>query len=70
MDERQALSLEEAAASCGIGRTLFYDLLRDRTGPPTFRLGRRRLVRVEALRRWLAERETQAEPRGDRAPHD
>lgn len=54
---QEALSIEEAAHACGVGRTLFYDLLREGQGPPTLRIGRRRVVRVEALRQWLAERE-------------
>lgn len=54
---REALGIEEAARSVGIGRTSMYVLLREGEGPPTLTLGRRRVIRVEALRLWLLERE-------------
>ncbi len=54
---RESLSVTEAAALAGISRTFIYE--RIRTGElPTVKLGKRRLVRVEALRRWLESLET------------
>ena len=55
--EREALSIDEAAAAAGLGRTMLYELLARGEGPTTIRVGRRRLVRVQALRDWLAGRE-------------
>ena len=63
-DEELALSIERAAKRAGIGRTLMYQLLRSGEGPPTVRLRRRRVIRVEALRRWLSDREARG-PRSD-----
>ena len=54
---REALSIDEAAAAAGIGRTLLYDLLKAGEGPKTIKIRRRRIIRVEALREWLQERE-------------
>ncbi len=55
---REALSVSEAAQAAGLGRATLYELFRSGEGPPTFRVGRRRLVRVEALREWLRQRES------------
>jgi excisionase family DNA binding protein len=53
-DECQTLTIEEAAARLGIGRTLCYQLIR--AGQiPVIRLGRRVLVSRSALDRMLAE---------------
>lgn len=56
---REALSIGEAAQAVGLGRATLYELLRDGRGPQTFTVGRRRLVRVEALREWLRRREAE-----------
>lgn len=50
---RVALSLAEAATAAGLSRSRLYELLADGTGPKSFKVGRRRLVRVAALREWL-----------------
>jgi excisionase family DNA binding protein len=48
----EALSVPEAAARAGVSRTFLYE--RISSGElPTVKIGKRRLVRVEALRRWL-----------------
>lgn len=57
MGDREALSVSEAAETAGIGRSTFYELLDRGEGPATFTIGRRRLVRVEAVREWLADLE-------------
>jgi excisionase family DNA binding protein len=55
----EALSVEEAASAAGVSRTFLYE--RISSGElPTIKLGKRRLVRVEALRRWLASLESRA----------
>jgi excisionase family DNA binding protein len=55
----EALSVEEAASAAGVSRTFLYE--RISSGElPTIKLGKRRLVRVEALRHWLASLETRA----------
>jgi hypothetical protein len=48
---RLALSPMEAAKSIGVGRTLFYE--RVLPDLPVVRVGRRRIVEVEALQEWL-----------------
>ncbi len=59
--ERVSLSINEAAASAGISRGLLYALIRDGEGPRTLKLGRRRVVTIEALREWLRDREATQE---------
>jgi excisionase family DNA binding protein len=55
----EALSVREAAARAGVSRTLIYE--RIASGElPTLKIGKRRLVRVEALRLWLKSLETKA----------
>ena len=55
---RLALSPDEAAAAVGVGRTLFYERIM-----PELRVayvGRRRLIPVRELDRWLEERASRA----------
>jgi excisionase family DNA binding protein len=55
----EAVSVGEAARRAGISRTFLYE--RITTGElPTVKVGKRRLVRVEALRRWLQSLESRA----------
>ena len=55
----EALSVPEAAARAGVSSTFLYE--RISSGElPSIKLGKRRLVRPEALRRWLASLETRA----------
>lgn len=51
---RGALSIPEAGAVLGVGRSLAFDLAR-RGDLPTINLGRRRVVPCHALRRLLGE---------------
>ena len=55
-----AHSIADACLTAGICRANFYGLLRTGLGPPTFKIGRRRLVRHDALVEWLRERETES----------
>jgi excisionase family DNA binding protein len=55
----EAESVPEAAARAGVSRSFLYE--RIASGElPTIKCGKRRLVRVETLRRWLASLETGA----------
>ena len=56
---REALSVEQAASTAGVSRTFLYERI-SRGELPTIKLGKRRLVRVEALRSWLKNLETRA----------
>jgi excisionase family DNA binding protein len=56
---RLAFSINEAAESLGISRGTVYEAIRAGRFP-ALRLGRRQLIPVEGLRRWVAE---QADPR-------
>jgi excisionase family DNA binding protein len=51
-----AVSPSEASRMLGVGRTLLYAELAAGS-IPSFSIGRRRLIRVEALREWIAKRE-------------
>ena len=55
--ERLAVSVEEAAAMSGLGRTTIYMALGEGT-LRSLKVGKRRLIRIEALKAWMAEHET------------
>ena len=48
--EALAVSINEAAKALGLGRTSIYAMIADGR-LETFKLGRRRLVRIESVRR-------------------
>ncbi len=47
-----AVRVEDAAKLAGVGRTEIYRAIRQRE-LVSLKIGKRRLIRVEALRRWL-----------------
>jgi excisionase family DNA binding protein len=53
----EALTISEAAAAIRISRRHLQNLLRQGEGPPVIQLGRRRIIRREALSHWLQARE-------------
>lgn len=59
--DKLAYTIAEAAAAANISRSWFYQLLHAGEGPPTIKLGRRRLIRLAALDEWLASLEGAAE---------
>ena len=50
---RSAIPVSEACVLVGISRSKFYELLNE-GAVPSVKIGRRRLVRVADLDRWLA----------------
>lgn len=48
------------AAHGGMGRTLFYELVKRGTAPRTFKAGRRTLISCEAAAEWRAAMEAQS----------
>lgn len=54
MNNRLCYNLSEAAAAMGISRKFLYDHVINQPGFPLMKLGRKRLVPVDALREWLA----------------
>lgn len=58
--ERSAFSVEEIAERAGISRAKLYGLIREGAGPDCFFVGRRRLVSLDAERRWHAALEENA----------
>jgi excisionase family DNA binding protein len=53
-----ALSVREAAALAGVGRTILYAAVG--SGElPSLKVGRRRLIRIESLEAWLKSLETE-----------
>jgi len=60
VEDRIAVDVETAAEMLGISRGALYPLVMA-GDVPSFKVGRRRLVLVEALRSWAA---SQAEPDG------
>jgi excisionase family DNA binding protein len=57
----QLLTIEEVSQRTGLACSTLYQMRARGEGPPSFRLGRQRGVRVResALEAWLAEREAQ-----------
>lgn len=55
--ERLAISVEEAAAMSGLGRTTIYLALGEGS-LRSLKVGKRRLIRVEALKDWMTAHET------------
>ena len=56
-DQRDAFSLREFADRHGISISHLFEMLKDGRGPITMRVGRRRLVSVEAAAAWRREME-------------
>ena len=54
---QEAVAVAEAARRAGVSRSLLYEAI-GAGSLPSVKIGKRRLVRVEALRRWLASLET------------
>ncbi|MEQ8817864.1 MAG: helix-turn-helix domain-containing protein [Thalassobaculum sp.] len=54
--ERVAVSVEDAAAMVGIGRTTLYAAMGSGS-LPSLKIGKRRLIRVDALKAWIASHE-------------
>jgi excisionase family DNA binding protein len=52
-----ALTISEAADAIRVSRRHLQNLCQKGEGPPIIHLGRRRIIRREALNQWLAERE-------------
>lgn len=52
-----AVSPVEAARLAGVGRTTLYAALA-KGDLPSIKIGTRRLIRVDAIREWLASNET------------
>ena len=59
-DERLAVSPAEAARLTGIGRTTLYQALGSGT-LRSFKIGKRRLIKIEALHDWLTAAEQEAD---------
>ena len=59
--ERLAVSVEDAAAMAGIGRTTLYAALGDGS-LRSLKIGKRRLIMVEALKVWIASHEAATGP--------
>ena len=55
-NERLAVSVADAAAMAGVGRTTLYAALGDGS-LRSLKIGRRRLILVEALKMWIASHE-------------
>ena len=55
--ESDALTIGEAADKIRISRRHLRKLMAEGDGPPVIRLGRRTIIRREALLHWLVSRE-------------
>ncbi|GAN89815.1 hypothetical protein Gbfr_007_272 [Gluconobacter frateurii M-2] len=52
-DMTDCISMQEAARRISISKSTLERLLASGRGPETFRVGRRRLIRIEHLNVWL-----------------
>ena len=52
------LTLEETAGVLRVSQRHLHKIMADGNGPPVVRLGRRKLIRREALQQWLLNRES------------
>lgn len=55
---RLALTVEEAAASLGLSRSVMFDVLRGGDGPRVVYVGRKRLIPIRELEAWLDRQST------------
>lgn len=53
----EALTIEETAEALRVSRRHLQQLMADGHGPPVVRLGRRKIIRREALHQWLLNQE-------------
>lgn len=58
--QRVAYSVDEFCAAHGFTRPTYYELEKRGEGPRTFRVGRRKLISVEAAAEWRRQREAQS----------
>src|SRR4051794_38611707 len=61
VSEPEASSIAQSAFMAGVSRTKLYEALADGS-LPSLKIGRRRLVRRDALKAWLAGLEQQSNP--------
>lgn len=52
VDERWAVSIDEAAKRLGIGRTLMHEAAK-RGDYPTIRIGKRRVIPMTVINEWM-----------------
>jgi len=55
---RVSLGVSDAAVALGIGRATLYELLKARSAPPSYMVGRRRLFPISGLEKWAHDRVT------------
>jgi excisionase family DNA binding protein len=53
----EALTIEETAEALRVSRRHLQQLMADGNGPPVVCLGRRKIIRREALQQWLLNQE-------------
>jgi excisionase family DNA binding protein len=58
LNQRITISVDEAMLATGIGKTMLYELLNDRS-IRSILVGKRRLVIVESIHEWIAAMESQ-----------
>lgn len=56
--ERKCMSVTEMAKVIGIARATAYNLVKQESFYPAFRIGKKILINVEALDRWVNEQTT------------
>jgi excisionase family DNA binding protein len=57
LSQRITLSVDEAITALGVGRTMMYELLGNGS-IQSFKVGKKRLIRVSSIMEWIAEQES------------
>ena len=62
MENRKlTFNVEEMAKQLGVSRPTAYTLINSQDGPPVLRIGRRVLIPIDGLKRWLEQQSTVVE---------
>ena len=56
--ENYCITVPEMSKRLGVSRAMAYNLINSKNFYPAFRIGKRVLVRVDALEKWLDEQTT------------
>lgn len=56
--ENYCITVSEMSKRLGVSRAMAYNLINSKNFYPAFRIGKRVLVRVDALEKWLDEQTT------------
>jgi predicted DNA-binding transcriptional regulator AlpA len=62
--ETRAYSIDQFCRAYGVGRDMYYAMLKNGTAPQCMTIGKRRLISLDAAARWQEAREAETAKRG------